>query len=70
MTPVRIGIPPKTPFSALFRVGKQWHVWIAARDMQVPYEQWQGTYLSLHDDGSIDRVTVYDDGHEDVMNIR
>lgn len=68
--PIRIGIPLRTPLSALLRVGKDWHVWIAVRDTQVPYEQWQGTYLALSDDGSVTRVTVYDDGHEDVMIVK
>lgn len=66
----RIGIPPRTPLSALFRVESGWHVWIAVRDQQQPYSKWQGTYLHLHDDGQIDRITVYDDGHEDVMRIK
>ena len=66
----RIGIPPRTPFVALFRARDGWHAWIAVRDPQAQYSQWQGTYLALHDDGSADRVTVYDDMHEDIMNIK
>lgn len=66
----RIGLPLRTPFVALFRVHNGWFAWIAVRDTQAPYSQWQGTYLHLHDDGSADRITVYDDGHEDVICIK
>jgi hypothetical protein len=66
----RIGIQPRTPFIALFRVKFGWHAWTAVRDMQQPYSKWQGTYLILNDDGTSRRVTIYDDGTEDVINIR
>lgn len=66
----RIGIPLRTPLVALFRVTSGWHVWIAVRDTQLPYTQWQGTYLCLDDMGGVTRVTVYDDGHEDVMVVK
>lgn len=66
----RIGIPPRTPLVALFRVKDAWHVWIAVRDPQARYSEWQGTYLALDDAGGVCRVTVYDDGHEDVMIVK
>lgn len=66
----RIGIQPRTPFIALFRVSHGWHAWTAVKDMQLPYSKWTGTYLLLNDDGSSRRVTVYDDGTEDIINIR
>lgn len=66
----RIGLPPRTPFVALFRYTNSWLAWIAVRDMQAKYSDWQGTYLQLHDDGRITRVTVYDDGHEEVMVVK
>lgn len=66
----RIGIPQHTKFCALYRVRSSWHVWISVRDYQVPYDQWQGTYLDLDDRGGVSRVTVYDDGHEDIMVIK
>lgn len=36
------------------------HVWIANKDKTVPYEQWQGTYLSIDQRGNVTRVTVDD----------
>ena len=66
----RIGIPPCTKFVALFRLKDSWLAWIAVRDMQARYADWQGTYLQLHDNGGITRVTVYDDGHEEAMIIK
>lgn len=71
----RVGIPPRTPLVALFEVqdafnDTAWHLWIAVRDPQAPYSQWQGTYLALDRDGGITRVTIYDDGHEEVMVVK
>ncbi len=66
----RVGIPPRTPLVALFRGRECWHVWIAVRDPQQVYSKWQGTYLILWDSGAVDRVTVYDDMHEEVMNVK
>ena len=66
----RIGLPIGTRLAALFRGRGCWHVWTAVRDQSLPYSQWQGTYLSLQDDGSIDRVTIYDDGHEDIIHVK
>lgn len=67
---VRIGVPLKTPLCALFRARGCWHVWTAVRDYQQPYSKWEGTYICLYDDGRTQRVTVYDDGHEDTMEIK
>lgn len=66
----RIGIPPHTKLAALFRMQREWHVWIAVRDMQQPYSQWEGTRLILRDNGSVTRVTTYEDGSENVMEIK
>lgn len=66
----RIGLPLRTPLVALFRVTNGWHVWTAVRNTQLLYTQWQGTYLHLDDVGGVTRVTVYDDGHEDVMVVK
>ena len=66
----RIGVSPRTPLCAIFRMQGCWHVWTAVRDYQAPYSQWEGTCLHMYDDGSMKRVTVYDDGHEDVINVK
>ena len=65
----RIGVPPGTRLQALMRVDDGWLVWTAFNNASTP-ERWLGTYLHLKHDGSINRVTVKEDGSEDVFTIR
>lgn len=78
---VTIGIQPNTRLLRIERITPRavsmdwgnefiegtgaWMVWInASRDNNY------GTYLLLHDDGSIERVTAEPDGGEDIMTIK
>ncbi len=59
----RIAVPPRTGLRAIDRVGLWWRVWIAA-DPTFTY----GTYLILHHDGMVERVTEREDGtYEDFL---
>ena len=40
-----IGIPRGTRLEQVVLVRGEVHVWIAARERHLPYEQWQGTFL-------------------------
>ncbi len=79
---VTVGVQPNTKLLRIERIvqrmirmdwGKEyefvgtgaWMVWLNAnRDFTC------GTYLLLHDDGSIERVTAEPDGGEDIMTIK
>ena len=45
-------------------------LWVAIKDMQAPYSQWEGTFIMLHDDGHVERVTVNPDGSEDIVQVK
>ena len=65
----RIGVPVGTRLQALMRVERGWMVWTAFNKASVP-EQWLGTYLLLGDDGSVQKITIREDGGEDIWLIR
>lgn len=61
----RIGIQRGTRFIRLDRCINSWRVWIACNA-----DYTQGTYLSLHDDGAIKRVTLEPDGTEYIALVK
>lgn len=65
----RIGLPAGAKDVRLERVDSDtchyWRLWLSF-DKHMQF----GTYLVLHDDGSIDRVTQHTDGWEQVMKIK
>ena len=65
----RIGIAPRTPFVALFRVPEGWIAWTAVKDTKAPYSRWQGTYLHMMDSGHCFRVTIHPDYSEDSIHV-
>jgi hypothetical protein len=38
--------------------------------MQASYPDWVGRYLCLYDDGTMDSVTINDDGTEDILRVK
>lgn len=45
--------------------GDTWRVWIGVKNLQSRVENWQGTYLELHGDGSIIQYNnERDEGYE------
>jgi len=71
-----VGVQPNTKLLRIERIASDihnwphlsesgWMVWLNAnRDFTC------GTYLLLHDDGSIERVTAEPDGGEDIMIVK
>lgn len=65
-----IGVPPRLGVKAIARHNGMWIVWTGITNMQVPYTEWRGTYIALHDDGTARSVTVQPDGSEDTIRIK
>lgn len=65
-----IAAPPGMRLKALVRVGDEWHVWIGVHNMSLPYSQWLGTFYVLATDGSVTRVTVRNEGYDDIAPIK
>ena len=59
-----IGIPLGTRLLRIVRTTDGWRCWIATRDFI------HGTYLHLHNDGSITRVVVRVGEGDEIMQVR
>lgn len=65
-----VGVPLRSSLRVIVRTNNMWIVWMGVDDMQVPYEQWRGTCIRLHDNGTAYRVVIQPDGTEDVLRIK
>lgn len=66
----RIGLHPRTPLITIFRLSTCWRIWTAVADTRAPYSLWHGTFIDLYDDSRVTRTTIYDDGTEEVINVK
>jgi len=65
MVTIPIGIQPGTKALRVERVEhSHWILWISTKDFKT------GTYLEFHDDGHINRVTIFPDGMEDILEVK
>lgn len=70
----RLHVMPHTRLETVWRVvlpdGRvQWEVWTAVKDRNAPFHGMQGTNLTLHDDGSVTRVTINPDMTDRVIEV-
>jgi len=65
MVTIPVGIQPGTHALRLERVEHSyWILWLHTKDFK------SGTYLELHDNGQIQRVTAFADGMEEKLEIK
>lgn len=64
-----IGIPKGTRLQAIITAETYVDIWTAVKDMSVPITKWEGTFLRIHHNQKVERIT--DDGLQyHVMTIR
>ena len=66
----RIGVPLGTRLSLIVRHPGFWRVWTALANPHATVDQYHGTYLELHDNGAVFRVTVHEDGTFDQLQVK
>lgn len=68
---INIGVPRGTRLHHLVRVDDGWLVFTAlGKQPTNDPRTWRGTHLHLHDDGSITRVSTYDDRPDEVFVVK
>jgi len=67
-----IAIPVGTRLYRIQRVTpeKVWRVWTAVANNNRNPSEWYGTYLRLHEDGSVYRVHVSEEGWEEEIKVK
>lgn len=65
-----IGIPWGTRLVHIDRVSGGWYLWTGVDDLSKPVNKRRGSFLYLHDNGSVTRYTIHPDGTETEQRIK
>lgn len=52
-----IGIPKGTRLQAVVTAHMYTDIWTAVKNMSVPVAEWEGTFLRVHNNGLVERIT-------------
>jgi hypothetical protein len=65
-----IGVPSNTRIYLITRIEGAWQLWTAINSVAASMHNRRGTYLLLHDNGCMQRITVFPDGTERIADVK